>query len=74
MPDADKETPEIRAVLFDKDGTLVDYYAMWGPAYRAAADDLAVAAGDPALASCLLRMGGYDPDSGPSPQQLLDMF
>src|SRR5438477_10103626 len=27
----------IRGILFDKDGTLVDYFATWTPAYRTAA-------------------------------------
>ncbi len=51
-----------RGVLFDKDGTLLDYYATWMPVNwrvaRLAAD------GDPALAERLLMAGGYDPRSG----------
>jgi phosphoglycolate phosphatase len=46
-------------VLFDKDGTLLDYGATWMPANRAAA--LAAARGDEALAGRLLVAGGYDP-------------
>ena len=49
----------IRGVLFDKDGTLLDYGATWMPANRAAA--LAAARGDEALAGRLLVAGGYDP-------------
>ena len=50
-----------RAVLFDKDGTLLDYWASWGPVNRAA---VALAAdGDTALAARLFRVGGVD-DSG----------
>jgi len=49
----------IRGVLFDKDGTLLDYGATWMPANKAAA--LAAARGDVTLAERLLIAGGYDP-------------
>jgi len=49
----------IRGILFDKDGTLLDYAATWMPANRAAA--LAAARGDPDLSQHLLVVGGYDP-------------
>lgn len=49
-------------VLFDKDGTLVDFRACWVAAYRSAAADLAHRAGLPAtFADELLRRSGYDP-------------
>lgn len=48
----------IRGILFDKDGTLLDYTATWMPANRAAA--LAAARGDPGLSQHLLAVGGYD--------------
>jgi phosphoglycolate phosphatase len=52
----------IRGILFDKDGTLTDYRATWLPANRAAALDLALAAGrDARFADELLRRLGYDP-------------
>jgi phosphoglycolate phosphatase len=55
----------IRAVLFDKDGTLVDLRASWLPAYHAMATALAAAAGHPpAFALELLRRQGHDPGSG----------
>lgn len=55
----------IRAVLFDKDGTLVDLRASWLPAYHAMARALAEAAGHPpSFALELLRRRGHDPDSG----------
>jgi phosphoglycolate phosphatase len=52
----------IKGILFDKDGTLLDYVATWMPANRAAA--LAAARGDAALAERLLVASGYDPHSG----------
>lgn len=54
----------IRGILFDKDGTLVDFFGTWIPAYRAASDLVSAAAGDPALGDRLLRLGGYDPATG----------
>lgn len=48
----------IRGILFDKDGTLLDFEATWQPVMREAAR---VAAGqDEALANHLLEIGGYD--------------
>jgi phosphoglycolate phosphatase len=54
----------IRGLLFDKDGTLFEFRSMWLPAYRAAVDWLAEAAGDPMLGRRLLAAGGYDPRTG----------
>jgi phosphoglycolate phosphatase len=51
---------EIRGILFDKDGTLSAFDEVWPAAYRAITGELAIAAGDPALAGRLLRAGGYD--------------
>ncbi len=64
-------TTRIRGVLFDKDGTLVDFAATWPPAYRAIAAELADAAGDPALAERLLRLAGYDERGELDPGSLL---
>ena len=55
---------DIRGLLFDKDGTLIDFFATWGAAFRAVADELARLAGAPELADRLLLAGGYDPTSG----------
>lgn len=52
----------IRAVLFDKDGTLFDFFDTWLPAMEAAA--LETAGGDAALARHLLVIGGQDPVTG----------
>ncbi len=48
----------IKGILFDKDGTLLDYVATWMPLNRQAA--LAAAGGDQGLADRLLAAGGYD--------------
>lgn len=48
----------IRGILFDKDGTLLDYHATWMPVNREMA--LRVARGNRALARRLLISGGYD--------------
>lgn len=54
--------PALRGVLFDKDGTLIDYQASWAPtnlkAGRLAARD------DAALAARLLTVAGVDPATG----------
>ncbi len=50
---------DIRGLLFDKDGTLLDYAASWAPINRRAA--LLAAGGDLALAERLLVMAGVDP-------------
>lgn len=57
----------IRGILFDKDGTLLDFDATWPPAYRAVADDLAELAGEPGLAGRLMRLGGYGDDGALDP-------
>ncbi|MDR6680710.1 HAD family hydrolase [Pseudomonas oryzihabitans] len=57
-----KTTTPIRAILFDKDGTLIDYHQSWGPTNRRAAK--LAAAGDVDLAQRLLGVGGMDAASG----------
>jgi phosphoglycolate phosphatase len=47
----------MRGILFDKDGTLLDFEASWGHAYRELVRDLA---GSEALAEAMLDAGGYD--------------
>ena len=51
----------IRGILFDKDGTLLNYRKTWLPINREVA--LFAAGGDTALADELLRHGGHDPVS-----------
>jgi phosphoglycolate phosphatase len=54
--------PPIRAILFDKDGTLFDFRATWLAAYRGAAAELAEVAGlGPSFVDTLLSRHGYDP-------------
>lgn len=51
----------VRGILFDKDGTLIDFRATWVPAYRGVADELAdrLGGGGP-LAATLLARQGFD--------------
>ena len=51
----------MRGILFDKDGTLLDFEASWGQAYRELVQGLA---GDKALAETMLEAGGYDRETG----------
>jgi phosphoglycolate phosphatase len=52
----------LKAVLFDKDGTLLDFHATWSPILRDLAFDLAH--GDEIEAGRLLDIGGYDAATG----------
>lgn len=56
------ETRVIRGILFDKDGTLLDYAKSWLPVNRELA--AFAAAGDADLADHLLRETGMDPETG----------
>ena len=69
----------LKGLLFDKDGTLIDFFATWMPAYCLAADRIAAAAGLSGHADRLLLAGGYDrandrlaPDSLLAQQWLLE--
>ena len=53
---------KIRGILFDKDGTIIDYARTWVPANREVA--LYAASGDKGLAAELLRAHGQDPETG----------
>ncbi len=59
---ADMRRGEIAGILFDKDGTLLDFDASWAPVNRRLA--AAASRGDQALADRLLDACGMDPQSG----------
>ena len=52
----------MHGILFDKDGTLLDFEATWLPVLRIFARELAY--GDEDAAEAMLVMGGFDPASG----------
>jgi phosphoglycolate phosphatase len=52
----------MRGILFDKDGTLLDFEATWTPVLKRLA--LQAAGGDPDRAARLLDDGGLDPATG----------
>jgi phosphoglycolate phosphatase len=52
----------IRAILFDKDGTLFDFFKTWMPLYEALAGRLV--GGDTARIDRILKASGYDRHSG----------
>lgn len=54
----------IRGILFDKDGTLLNFFETWIPAYRAAVEVAADLVGDPAMGDRMLRATGFEPESG----------
>lgn len=54
--------PAIAGILFDKDGTLLDFDASWGPVNRKVADY--AAKGDAELAAHLLLICGMNPETG----------
>jgi phosphoglycolate phosphatase len=66
IPPTDKYAREgtglLRGILFDKDGTLLDFEASWTGAYRRLSLDLAH--GDAARADRMLAEGGFDAQSG----------
>jgi phosphoglycolate phosphatase len=55
------DAASIKAILFDKDGTLIDFRKTWLAAYRGAAAELAEVAGlAPGFVDVLLARHGYD--------------
>jgi phosphoglycolate phosphatase len=52
----------MRGILFDKDGTLIDFHASWSRLFRELCLDLAE--GDGRRADAMLRQGGMDPETG----------
>lgn len=62
MPSEGAAISRLRGILFDKDGTLLDFEATWGPLYRRLA--LELAGDDLEKAQTLLLSGGLDPATG----------
>ena len=59
---ADGSPLDLELVVF-RDQALIDYEATWLPAWRACAEAIANAAGEPALAPALLKAGGWVEDA-----------
>jgi phosphoglycolate phosphatase len=55
---------EIDLVAFDKDGTLIDFYHLWGRRARLAVEAVTARIGDDGLAARLYQTIGYDPVTG----------
>ncbi|MDH3692522.1 MAG: HAD family hydrolase [Gammaproteobacteria bacterium] len=51
----------IKGILFDKDGTLLDFHATWIPAYEAAAMAVCMESGKPDFVPDLMQAAGFDP-------------
>lgn len=57
-----RSAERLGGILFDKDGTIVDFHRTWSPIIRRATTY--AAGGDPALTDRLLDLGGMDPATG----------
>ncbi|MEM7406817.1 MAG: HAD family hydrolase [Pseudomonadota bacterium] len=64
MQATDSRHPAIDAILFDKDGTLLDFNATWVRVYEHAAAHVAARLDRPELAGSMLAATGMDPATG----------
>lgn len=62
MPKPSSNVSAIKAVLFDKDGTLIDFEASWAAVNQKVG--LFASGGDSALAKTILNRCGVDPETG----------
>ncbi|KAL1527355.1 hypothetical protein AB1Y20_016025 [Prymnesium parvum] len=60
-PPAHAPLSSLDVIVFDKDGTLLDFAATWLSALREVAEHVAASVHQPSLATQLLRTGGYLP-------------
>lgn len=60
--DDTRRPARLAGILFDKDGTLVDFHRTWSSLIRRATAH--AAGGDPELTDRLLDLGGMDPETG----------
>ncbi len=58
------QTHEIDGIVFDKDGTLIDFHATWGPILRKAVDDLVEPFDDKEIITAnVFKTLGVDPET-----------
>ena len=59
---------DLELVVFDKDGTILDFAATWHPGFRECARSAAAAVGEPDLEPALLKAGGWVEEGGAAPR------